>query len=55
MFQYLRREEEKGRNLVVLTCEKAKVKMYKKMGFEDRGLSDSACGGSQWHEMTCVL
>ena len=55
MFQYLRREEEKGRNLVVLTCEKAKVKMYKKMGFEDRGLSDSAWGGSQWHEMTCVL
>lgn len=55
VFQYLRREREKGRSIVLLTCLKNKVKMYKKLGFNDRGISDSAWGGEQWHEMTCVI
>lgn len=55
VFQYLRREREKGRSIVLLTCLQSKVKMYKKLGFSDRGISDSAWGGEQWHEMTCVI
>ncbi|MDE7224739.1 MAG: GNAT family N-acetyltransferase [Acetatifactor sp.] len=55
MFQYLRREHERGRNRVVLTCLNSKVKMYKKMGFMDMGLAQSSWGGEQWHEMVQVL
>ncbi len=55
MSQYLRREAERGRKWVVLTCADSKVKMYKKMGFHDRGASASTWGGGRWHEMVCVL
>ncbi len=55
MCEYLRREREKGRECVRLTCLPAKVDMYKKMGFSDEGLSDSTWGGEQWHEMSYVL
>ncbi|MCI9025012.1 MAG: GNAT family N-acetyltransferase [Dorea sp.] len=52
---YLRRERGKGRHKVLLTCHDSKVDMYKKMGFQDVGIADSAWGGSQWHEMSCML
>lgn len=52
VFQYLRREREKGRGMLVLTCLQNKVKMYKQMGFADRGIADSNWGGEEWHEMT---
>lgn len=52
VFQYLRREKERGRKQLVLTCLDAKVEMYKKMGFEDKGMADSTWGGEAWHEMT---
>lgn len=55
MFQYLRRERENDRRIVFLTCLQNKVKMYKKLGFTDRGIADSDWGGEQWHEMTCVI
>ena len=55
VFQYLRREREKGRSTVFLTCLQSKVKMYEKLGFNDRGIADSTWGGEQWHEMTCVI
>jgi ribosomal protein S18 acetylase RimI-like enzyme len=55
MYQYLRREREKGRHLVLLTCHQSKIKMYKKMGFSDQGISSSSWGGEQWHEMCCVV
>lgn len=48
---YLRREREKGRHMVVLTCLEPKVKMYEKMGFRDKGLANSSWGGEEWHEM----
>ena len=41
--------------MVLLTCLDSKVEMYQKMGFEDMGIADSTWGGSQWHEMRCVL
>ncbi|MDE7479441.1 MAG: GNAT family N-acetyltransferase [Lachnospiraceae bacterium] len=55
MFQYLRREQAGNRKMVVLTCLKSKVKMYTKMGFTDRGISESTWGGEQWHEMNYML
>lgn len=55
MFQYLRREWERGREMVVLTCLKSKIKMYEKMGFHNNGISESSWGGEQWYEMSYVL
>lgn len=55
MRRYLCREREKGRHIILLTCLQSKVEMYQKMGFHDEGIADSAWGGSQWHEMSCVI
>ncbi|MBQ4523150.1 MAG: GNAT family N-acetyltransferase [Lachnospiraceae bacterium] len=55
VFQYLRREREKDRRRVILTCLKSKVKMYRKLGFTDHGISDSTWGGEEWHEMSQVI
>ena len=55
VYQYSRREHEKGRNMLYLTCFANKVEMYKKFGFEDRGIADSTWGGEEWHEMTCRI
>ena len=51
MFHYLRKERENGRSSVTLTCLDNKVEMYRKMGFEDQGISASTWGGEVWHEM----
>lgn len=55
MYQYLRRERENGKRIILLTCVPPKVKMYKKMGFRDHGIANSSWGGVQWHEMSCVI
>lgn len=55
VFQYLRREREKDRCMVLLTCLKSKVKMYEKLGFIDRGIANSTWGGEEWHEMSYTL
>ncbi|MCR5734918.1 MAG: GNAT family N-acetyltransferase [Lachnospiraceae bacterium] len=55
VFNYCRREEEKGRRRLVLTCHDNKVKMYKKLGFRDLGESASEWGGVRWHEMDIFL
>lgn len=55
MFQYLRREWEKGRRKVALTCLQSKVKMYTKMGYQNAGISQSTWGGEQWYDMVYVL
>ena len=55
MYQYLRRECENDRRIVILTCLQSKVKMYIKMGFCDEGISDSSWGGEEWHEMSQVI
>lgn len=52
MFRYQRRERDKGRKKLVLTCLESKVPMYEKMGFRDHGMSASVWGGEQWHEMS---
>lgn len=55
MSRYQTREREKGRKKLILTCLESKVGMYEKMGFLDHGISASAWGGEQWHEMSCTL
>lgn len=55
VFQYLRRENERGRKRVILTCLQSKCKMYEKMGFQNNGIADSAWGDEQWYEMRYVL
>ena len=52
MFQYLRRECERGRRQVILTCLKSKIKMYEKMEFRNHGIAKSSWGGGQWYEMS---
>ncbi len=49
--RYIKREKEKGRKMIILTCLESKVKMYEKMGFCDEGISGSSWGGEEWHEM----
>lgn len=55
MNQYLCRERERGGMMLVLTCLEDKVEMYKKMGFDDKGMANSCWGGEEWHEMTCAV
>ena len=55
MYQYLRREWQRGRETIILTCLEGKIKMYEKMGFENLGISGSVWGGEQWYEMSCRL
>ena len=55
MFQYLRRECDKDRRIVILTCLKSKIKMYEKMGFQNQGIAESSWGEEQWYEMSYVL
>jgi ribosomal protein S18 acetylase RimI-like enzyme len=55
VYSYARRERENGRQMLILTCLKAKVEMYEKMGFTDKGIADSTWGGEEWHEMSCRI
>ena len=55
VFQYLRREREKGRKMLVLTCLESKVEMYQKFGFKDNGIANSTWGGEEWHEMSRAI
>lgn len=55
VYQYCRREQEKGREILHLTCHANKVKMYKKFGFVDVGIANSTWGGEEWHEMICRI
>lgn len=55
VFQYLRREKEKNRDTVFLTCLNPKIEMYEKFGFVDGGIANSTWGGEEWHEMRYTL
>ena len=55
VWNYCRREQEKGRKELVLTCHANKMKMYKKFGFHERGESRSSWGGEKWREMAIRL
>ena len=52
MTQYVEREQKRGRECLYLTCLDNKVEMYKKMGYTDNGISGSAWGGEEWHDMS---
>ncbi len=51
MARYAKREKEKGRKALILTCLESKVEMYQKMGYTDLGISASTWGNEEWHEM----
>ena len=53
--QYAKREREKGRKELILTCLRLKVEMYRKFGFRDCGIADSTWGGEEWHEMRYTI
>lgn len=53
--RYLKRENERNRKTVILTCLESKIKMYEKMGFQNNGLANSSWGGEQWYEMRYEL
>ena len=53
--QYVRRERENARQMLLLTCLDSRVEMYKKMGFCDDGIANSTWGGEEWHEMSCMI
>ncbi len=55
VYQYLRRESDRDRKSIILTCLDDKVKFYEEMGFADRGIAASIWGGEEWHEMVCVI
>lgn len=55
MFSFARRERERDRKRLVLTCHSRLVKMYRKFGFRDLGESASEWGGEKWHEMDMIL
>lgn len=55
MRRYLDRERGRGRREVFLTCLEEKVEMYRRMGFQDLGISNSVWGGEQWHDMSVKL
>ena len=47
----IRKAKEEGRKKLVLTCEKDKIAMYQKFGFQLCGISRSRLGGVTWYEM----
>ena len=55
VYNYCRREWERGRRSLILTCKEQKVKMYRKFGFTDRGEANSSWGGQKWHKMDMIL
>ncbi len=55
VFQYLQREREKGRRMLVLTCLESKGEMYQKFGFKDNVMANSTWGGEEWHEMSYAI
>lgn len=53
--QYVYRQRKEGRKQLILTCLEDKIKMYEKMGFQNKGISQSSWGGEQWYEMCLCL
>lgn len=52
---YCRREKERGRKRLLLTCVKEKIEMYEGFGFRLLGVSASVYGGTVWYDMERVL
>ena len=51
VYSYCRREQDRGRKCLILTCLDNKVKMYTKLGFRDKGESASVWvekNGMRW-------
>jgi ribosomal protein S18 acetylase RimI-like enzyme len=44
-----------GRKGVILTCKKKLIHYYSKFGFENKGVSESEHGGSEWYDMIYIF
>ncbi|MCR5478031.1 MAG: GNAT family N-acetyltransferase [Lachnospiraceae bacterium] len=55
VYNYCRREQERGRCRLILTCRDSAVVIYKKLGFRDMGVSASEWAGEKWREMKIIL
>lgn len=55
VYAYCRREQDRDRKRLILTCHENKIKMYSKFGFRDIGESASQWGGEKWREMEIIL
>lgn len=55
MRRYLIMEKERGRKVVILTCNESHIGMYEKMGYHDLGISASVFGGEIWHDMEYLI
>lgn len=55
MRRYVLKAKNENREALFLTCLADKVGMYKKMGYEDKGISGSTWGGEEWHDMVFTL
>ena len=44
-----------GRRGCILTCKQALIPYYKRFGYQDLGVSQSAYGGVIWHDMTLTF
>ncbi len=55
MRRYVIKAKNENRKMLLLTCLDNKVEMYKKMGYEDKGISNSTWGGEEWHEMFYLI
>lgn len=55
MRRYVLKAKDENRKALFLTCLADKVEMYKKMGYEDKGISGSTWGGEEWHDMLYIL
>lgn len=51
----IEKSKEQNRVGITLTCKKHLVEYYSRLGFTDRGISQSAHGGAVWHDMTLHL
>ena len=51
----LRRNRERGKKAVVLTCKEHMIPFYQKIGYRYIEVSDSVHGGAVWHKMMYVF
>ena len=52
---YWKREKERGRKRLLLTCVEEKIGMYERLGYQLLGVSASVYGGTVWYDMERVI
>lgn len=55
MLHFIQTARNTGRRSIILTCKERLVPYYESFGYVNKGISQSAHGGSQWYDMTLIL